>query len=205
MEGRRVLIVDDEKDIRNILNQALTQFGDMEVELAQTGEEALQKIEKTHFDLVLTDMKMPKMDGLQLVDEIAKIRPEIVTVLMSGHGTIDSALEGMRRGASDFITKPFNLPEMFVRLHKVFEEKQRVKRLSDFIGQLEESIQELRRLDEIKSEFVSVASHELRTPLAAIKNAIQLILTGKTGAINEAQVKFLSMAEKYQSPYEHSE
>jgi two-component sensor histidine kinase len=71
-----------------------------------------------------------------------------------------------------------------------------VKRLGSFIRELEDSIQELRKLDEIKSEFVSVASHELRTPLAAIKNAVQLILTGKTGAINETQVKFLSMAER---------
>ena len=196
MAGRKILIVDDEKDIRDILSQALSEFGEMEVELAQNGEEALQKINNSHFDLVLTDMKMPKMDGLQLVDEISRVRPEIVTVLMSGFGTIDSALEGMKRGARDFITKPLNLPEMFIRLHKVFEEQQRVKRLSDFIAQLEESIQELRRLDEIKSEFVSVASHELRTPLAAIKNSIQLVLTGKTGSINENQKKFLSMAER---------
>ena len=196
MAGRRILVVDDERDIRNVLEQAITQFGGMEVDLAASGEEALKKIQEGHFDLVLTDMKMPKMDGLQLVDEIARIRPEIVMVLMSGQGTIDSALEGMRRGASDFITKPFNLPEMFIRLNKLLEQKQRLKTLSDLVDELNQSIQELRKLDEIKSEFVSVASHELRTPLAAIKNAVQLILTGKTGAINETQVKFLSMAER---------
>jgi signal transduction histidine kinase len=196
MEGRRILIVDDEKGIRDVLSQAFTQFGDMEVELAESGAEALQKIERNRFDLVLTDLTMPKMNGLQLIDEISKNRPEIIIVLMSGEGTIDSALEGMRRGASDFITKPFNLPEMFIRLNRVFDEKHRVKRLGDLIGKLEESILELKKQDEIKSEFVSVASHELRTPLAAIKNAIQLILTGKTGAINEAQTKFLSMAER---------
>ncbi len=196
MGGKRILVVDDERDIRGILSQAITQFGGMEVDLAASGEEALKKIQEAHFDLVLTDMKMPKMNGLQLVEEVAKIRPEIVMVLMSGQGTIDSALEGMRRGASDFITKPFNLPEIFIRLQKVLEQKQRIKSLSDLVDELNQSIQELRKLDEIKSEFVSVASHELRTPLAAIKNAVQLILTGKTGAINETQVKFLSMAER---------
>jgi len=85
---------------------------------------------------------------------------------------------------------------MVVRLNKVLEEKQRGEKARRLYRELEESIQELRRLDEIKSEFVSVASHELRTPLAAIKNAVQLILTGKTGTINETQVKFLSMAER---------
>jgi signal transduction histidine kinase/GGDEF domain-containing protein len=196
MEGKRILVVDDDKTIRDLLYQTLTQFGTFQVELAKDGEEALRKIEESQFDLVLTDMRMPKMDGLQLVDEIAKRKPEIITVLMSGQATIDSAVEGVRRGASDFVTKPFNLPEMIIRLHKVLEEKQRIKRLSDFINALEKSIQELRKLDEIKSEFVSVASHELRTPLAAIKNAVQLILKGKAGAVNETQVKFLTMAER---------
>lgn len=196
MEGKRILVVDDDKTIRDLLYQTLTQFGTFQVELAKDGEEALRKIKESQFDLVLTDMRMPKMDGLQLVDEIAKRKPEIITVLMSGQATIDSAVEGVRRGASDFVTKPFNLPEMIIRLHKVLEEKQRIKRLSDFIIALEKSIQELRKLDEIKSEFVSVASHELRTPLAAIKIAVQLILKGKAGAVNETQVKFLSMAER---------
>lgn len=196
MEGKQILVVDQEKKNRDLLWQVFTRFGDLAVELAEDGEEALQKIEKKHFDLALIDMKMPQMDGFQLVDEMTRRKPDIVTVLMSDNATVDSALEAMRRGASDFLTKPLNLPEMMVRLNKVLEEKQRVKRLGDFIGQLEESVQELRKLDEIKSEFVSVASHELRTPLAAIKNAVQLILTGKTGAINENQVKFLSMAER---------
>jgi signal transduction histidine kinase len=196
MQGKRILVVDHEKRNRDLLLDVFTHFGDWAVEPAENGEEALQKIGKKHFDLALIDMEMPQMNGFQLVDEMTRRKPEIVTVLMSDKATIDSALEAMRRGASDFLTKPLNLPEMMVRLNKVLEEKQRVKRLGDFIGQLEESVQELRKLDEIKSEFVSVASHELRTPLAAIKNAVQLILTGKTGAINENQVKFLSMAER---------
>jgi len=193
---RKVLVVDDEKVIRDLLFQALGQFGGFLVELAESGDEALKKVKENKFDLVLTDMRMRGMDGLQLVDEITKIRPEIVTVVMSGHGTIESALEAMRRGASDFLTKPLNLPEMMIRLHKVLEERQRITRLGDFIDQLEKSLQEMRKVDEIKSEFVSVASHELRTPLAAIKNAIQLLLKGKAGTVNETQVKFLSMAER---------
>ncbi|OGP97632.1 MAG: hypothetical protein A2Z51_00935, partial [Deltaproteobacteria bacterium RBG_19FT_COMBO_52_11] len=193
---KRILVVDDEREIRTILHQAISKFGGLEVETAESGEEALEKIGKSKFDLVLTDMKMPKMDGLQLVNEISKIDPEMVTILMSGQGTVESALEAMRKGAHDFLAKPLNLPELIIRLHKVLDEKQRFNDLRGLIGQLENSIQQLRKIDEIKSEFVSIASHELRTPLSAIKNAIQLVLTGKTGAINEAQVKFLSMAER---------
>ena len=192
----RVLVVDDEREIRDFLFKALTRLTGFHVELAETGEEALKKIGQEKFDLVLTDMKMPNMDGLQLVTEIAKSKPEILTVLMTGHGTIDSALEAMKKGASDYLTKPLNLEEMIVRLQKVLDERQRFVRLRDFVAQLEKANQELKRLDEMKSEFVSVASHELRTPLATIKNVVQLILKGKTGEINETQANFLSIAEK---------
>ncbi len=192
----RVLVVDDEKEIRDFLFKALTRVGGFHVELAESGEEGLQRIEKDQFDLVLTDLKMPTMDGLQLVNEIAKAKPEVLTVLMTGHGTIDSALEAMKRGASDYLTKPLNLDELMVRLRRVLEERQRFVSLRGYATELEKANQELRKIDEIKSEFVSIASHELRTPLAAIKNGVQLILQEKTGPINENQKKFLSMADR---------
>ncbi len=192
----RVLVVDDEKDIRDFLYKALTRIAGFKVDLAENGEEALKKIEKEKFDLVLTDLKMPAVDGLQLITEISRSKPETLTVLMTGHGTIDSAIDAMKQGASDYLTKPLNLDETILRLKKVLDEKQRFVRLKDYADQLERTNQELKKLDAMKSEFVSVASHELRTPLAAIKNAIQLILSGKTGEINENQLKFLSMAER---------
>src|SRR4030042_3735704 len=191
-----ILVVDDEKEIREFLNKALSRLGKYHVELAESGEEALRKIAKDRFDLVLTDLKMPKMDGLQLIAEIAKSKPETLTMMRTGHGTIDSALEAMKRGASDYLMKPLNLDELIVRIQKVLEEKQRFVRLRDFADQLERANQELRRIDGMKSEFVSIASHELRTPLAAIKNAVQLVLKGTAGKINENQEKFLSMAER---------
>jgi signal transduction histidine kinase len=192
----RILVVDDEKEIRDFLCKALIRLGGFHVELAESGEEALQKLEKEPFDLVLTDLKMPKMDGLQLVDKIVTSRPEILIVLMTGHGTIDSALEAMKRGASDYLTKPLNLDELIVRLAKVLAEKHRFTGLESCIVDLEKANEELRKIDAMKSEFVSIASHELRTPLAAIKNAVQLMLSGKTGEINENQTKFLSMAQR---------
>jgi signal transduction histidine kinase len=193
---RRILVVDDEKETRELLLKALTRLSNFQVELAEDGEEALKKIEQENFDLVLTDLKMPKMDGLQLAAEIAKSKPEILTILMTGHGTIDSALEALKQGASDYLMKPLNLEEMIVRLRKVLEERQRFVKLRDFVAHLERANQELKRLDEMKSEFVSVASHELRTPLSTIKNAVQLILRGKAGEINETQANFLSIAER---------
>ena len=141
----RILVVDDEKEIRDFLYKALSRMGGFSCGSCQCGEEALQKIEKEPFDLVLTDLKMPKMDGLQLMTEIAKSKPEILTIMMTGHGTIDSALEAMKRGASDYLMKPLNLDELIIRIRKVLEERQRFVRLKDFADQLEKANQELRR------------------------------------------------------------
>jgi signal transduction histidine kinase len=192
----RILVVDDEKEIRSLLTEALTDIGGFEVTLAASGEEALNRIAQERFDLVLTDLRMDGMDGLQLLAEVTHSQPDILTVIMSAHGTIDSALEAMRRGACDYLTKPLNLEETIIRLRKVIEGQQSLLKIKDYAAQLERANQELRKIDEMKSEFVSVASHELRTPLATIKNAIQLVLRGKAGEINEIQSNFLSMAEK---------
>jgi two-component system response regulator AtoC len=80
----------------------------------------------------MTDLKMPKMDGLQLMAEIAKSKPEILTIMMTGHGTIDSALEAIKRGGSNYLVKPLNLNELIIRIQKVLEERQRFVRLKDF-------------------------------------------------------------------------
>jgi signal transduction histidine kinase/GGDEF domain-containing protein len=192
----RILIVDDEKEIREFLSKALTRIAGFHVEMAEDGEEALRKLEQNKLDLILTDLRMPKMDGLALITQIAKTKPEILTILMTGHGTIDSALEAMKRGASDYLTKPINLDELVLRIQKVLDEKQRFLSLKGYITQLEKANQELKQVDEMKSEFVSVASHELRTPLATVKNVVQLVLKGKAGEVNETQANFLTMAEK---------
>ena len=191
----KILVVDDEKDIRELLSVALMGAEGFSVELAENGEEALQKIDRERFDLVLADLKMPKMDGLQLLSEIVSSKPEIVTVLMTGYGSINSALEAIRGGASDYLMKPVDMAELIVRLQKVLEDRQRFVKLRDWAAQLERVNQELKKLDEMKSEFISLASHELRTPLTAVRSAIQLMLTGKTGKVNRTQKKFLSMSE----------
>ena len=193
--GYKILVVDDEKDIRQLLSVALTRVDGFSVELAENGEEALQKIDRERFDLVLTDLKMPKMDGLQLLSEIVNSKPEILTVLMTGYGSINSALEAIRGGASDYLMKPIDIAELVVRLQKVLNERLRFVKLRDWVAQLERVNQELKKLDEMKSEFISLASHELRTPLTSIRSAIQLMLNGKTGKINRTQKKFLSISE----------
>ncbi len=120
----KILVVDDEKEVRDFLKKALTAVGGFRVDVAETGEEALEKIMKDRFALVLTDLMMPAMNGLQLIEKIAKTKPEVLTVLMTGYATTDSAVEAMKQGASDYLTKPLQLDETVARLRKVLAERQ---------------------------------------------------------------------------------
>ncbi|MGZ3539159.1 MAG: response regulator, partial [Thermodesulfobacteriota bacterium] len=91
----KILVVDDEAPVRDIIRKGLSQMGGFNVEVAQNGPEAIEKIEKDVFDLVLTDVKMPEMDGLQLLRTIKGTRPEVMVILMTAYGTIETAVEAM--------------------------------------------------------------------------------------------------------------
>ena len=123
--GTKILVVDDDEQVRTYLSKVLSITGDFSVEVAETAEEALERIQSVVFDLVLVDLKLPKMDGLQLITEIVNFKPEILTVLITGRASIDSAVEAMKRGASDYITKPFDQDDMLARLRRVLQEKKR--------------------------------------------------------------------------------
>ncbi|OHB64548.1 MAG: response regulator receiver protein [Planctomycetes bacterium RBG_13_62_9] len=106
MAKQAVLIVDDEKNIRLTLSQTL-ESPDMEVDTAVNGEEALVKLQEKDFGLVLLDLKMPGMDGMDVLRWISENRPDVRVIIITAHGTVDSAVEAMKRGAVDYIQKPF--------------------------------------------------------------------------------------------------
>jgi DNA-binding NtrC family response regulator len=118
----KILVVDDEAPIREMLHRGLTQMGGFSVEVAQNGREAVDKFEKDIFDLVLTDVKMPEMDGLELLKLIKGTRPEIIVILMTAYGSIETAVEAMKVGANDYITKPVDFNELLVHISKAQKE-----------------------------------------------------------------------------------
>ncbi len=107
MEKKPILVVDDEKNIRLTMSQSLETL-DVSVETAASGEEALQKLRKGSFGLVFLDLKMPGMDGMEVLSSIKKDWPKIRVIIITAHGTIESAVESMKLGAVDFIQKPFS-------------------------------------------------------------------------------------------------
>jgi len=114
----KILVVDDEAHVREMLKKGLSQLGEFSVETAQNGLEAVEKIEKDVFDLVLTDLKMPEMDGIELLKTIKGTRPEIMVILMTAYGSIETAIEAIKNGANDFVTKPIDFNDLLIRITK---------------------------------------------------------------------------------------
>jgi DNA-binding NtrC family response regulator len=116
-----ILIVDDEIDMQKLLKRSLESAMDCKVETASSGEMALQMLATSRFDLVLADIKMPGIDGLELLELMKREAPELTVVMMTAFGSIDIAVEVMKKGAYDFITKPFDHDALVLRLEKAFE------------------------------------------------------------------------------------
>ncbi len=126
MKKRTILVVDDEESFRHMLSVILEKEG-YEVETAKDGHEALEKMEGGLFDEVLCDIRMPRMDGIQFLEEAKKIRADSTIIMMSAYGTLDTAVEAMKLGAYDYISKPFKPDEIVLTLKKS-EERERLRK-----------------------------------------------------------------------------
>ncbi len=122
MDNLKILVVDDEINICDFLKRGLTQMGGYSVEIATNGQQAIEKIEKDVFDLVITDLMMPEMDGMSLIRLLKGVRPEIPIIMMTAYGSIETAVEAIKLGANDYITKPVDLKELLLRISKVHKE-----------------------------------------------------------------------------------
>jgi DNA-binding NtrC family response regulator len=130
---KRVLVVDDDEGIRELLTDYLNNFG-YEVVCAVNGQEAVQKYKAGHFDIVLSDLVMSPMDGLGLLGEIRKMDPDAIFIMITGYPSIDSAMEAMKRGARDYISKPFNIDEIGLKIDRVLLERSLTGRLKNIQG-----------------------------------------------------------------------
>ncbi|MEW6339000.1 MAG: sigma-54-dependent transcriptional regulator [Acidobacteriota bacterium] len=116
--GRRLMIVEDEPILRITMADALRKEG-WDIDVAEDGEKALRLFEQHLHDVVLTDLLMPRMDGMELLRRVKAMQPDTTVVIITAHGTVDSAVEAMRQGAADFIAKPFSMVQLILRLNNV--------------------------------------------------------------------------------------
>ncbi len=171
-ERPRVLVVDDEKFIRDILADFLGMEGYV-VRTAEDGSHAVEELRKAQFDMIISDLKMPRMGGLELLKEVEKTHPDALTVIMTGFGTVETAIDAMKRGAYDYILKPFKVEEI-VHIVQRGLEKQRLAaenlRLREALSlyKVSEAITASLSLDEVMATVQDSGLHEVRADIVSI-------------------------------------
>jgi DNA-binding NtrC family response regulator len=162
----KILIIEDEAAIRRVLGKILSEESDTyEVEEAEDGVSGLEKIKTTDYDLVLCDIKMPKMDGVDVLEAVKKIKPEIPMVMISGHGDMETAINTMRLGAFDYISKPPDLNRLLNTVRNALDKKQLVvenKILKKRVSKNYEMIGESDAINHIKDMIEKVAQTDAR-------------------------------------------
>jgi two-component system response regulator AtoC len=196
MSAKRILIVDDEESFRHMLSVILVKEG-YEVETSSNGQEALQKASASPFDQILCDIRMPRMDGLGFLREIKKTETEATIIVMSAYGTVDIAIEAMKLGAYDYISKPFKPDEIILTLRKAEEREQ-----------LRKENQLLRR--EVAKEFsfenIVSKNEEMRKIFDVIKKVSHykstMLITGESGTGKELVARALHYnSDRSQNPF----
>ena len=117
---RRILLVDDEANVRTVFSDILKKESYL-VKEAKDGPEAIKAIDEETFDLALVDLRMPHMDGIEVLENIKKRKPEIPVIVYTGYGSITSAVEAMRKGAFDYLNKPFSPQQLKSNIKKALE------------------------------------------------------------------------------------
>jgi DNA-binding NtrC family response regulator len=132
MQSLKILVVDDDQVTRKLLYQRLTKAEEYEVEMAENGTEAIRLIANQFYDVILTDLMMPGgVDGIGVLESAKESNLKTEVILITAHGSIDSAILAMKKGATDYLQKPINLDELFLRLEKIQSMKHLLKNAND--------------------------------------------------------------------------
>ena len=189
----KILIVDDEAIIRATLREIL-EYEKYEVEEAGDAKKALEALEKQEFKVILSDIKMPGMNGLEFLEELQKKENDIPVIMITGHGDVDTAVEALKKGAFDFIQKPLDLNRLLVSVRNAFEREQLVietKKLKKKINKRYEIIVKSAAIEEVKDMIERVAPTNTR-----------VLITGENGTGKELVAHWLhEKSQRYGNPF----
>lgn len=177
-----ILIIDDEKAIRKTLTEILS-FEGYKMDEAADGEEGLKKFKEKSYDVVLCDIKMPKLDGIEFLQKAAEANPDIPIIMISGHGNIETAVEAVKKGAYDFISKPPDLNRLLITIRNAMERSSLVtetKVLKRKVSRVQEMIGASAPIQRIKDTIEKVAPTEAR-----------ILITGDNGVGKELIARWL--------------
>jgi signal transduction histidine kinase len=179
-----VLVIDDEESMRDSCSQILAKDG-FHTETAEDGSKGLDKIKEIKPYLVLVDLKMPGISGMEVLEKIREIDPNIISVVITGYATVESAVEAMKIGAYDFLPKPFSPDQLRIIIRRGVEKRR-------LILETEILRQEKKLMEE---NFITMVSHQLRSPLVAIMQYYEVILGGMAGDVPEKQKEIIQKSK----------
>lgn len=177
-----LLIIDDEKAIRKTLTEILS-FEGYKIDEAADGEEGLKKFKEKTFDLVLCDIKMPKLDGIEFLQKAGEINPDVPIIMISGHGNIETAVEAVKKGAYDYISKPPDLNRLLITIRNAMDKSSLVtetKVLKRKVSRVQEMIGESGPIKKIKETIEKVAPTDAR-----------ILITGENGVGKELVARWV--------------
>jgi len=180
----KILIIDDEKSIRSTLREIL-EYEKYTVEEAVDGQDGIEKLAKGKYDIALCDIKMPKLDGIEVLEKAQKISPELPFVMISAHGSIETAVDAVKKGAYDFIQKPPDLNRLLITVRNALDKSTLVtetKVLKKKISKTFDIVGESQAISDVKETIEKVAPTEAR-----------VMITGDNGTGKELVAKWLHM------------
>lgn len=177
-----ILVIDDERSIRNVLKDILTNEG-YKIDEAMDGEEGLEKFKSKDYDVVLCDIKMPKLDGIEFLNIATELKPEVPVIMISGHGNIETAVDAVKKGAYDYIAKPPDLNRLLITIRNATDKTvlaKETKTLKRKISKVQEIVGESEPIKKIKATIDKVAATDAR-----------VLITGENGSGKELVARWL--------------
>ncbi len=189
-----ILVVDDDSFVRGILSSILESLG-YNVSTAHDGLDAIEKFNLSNeTNLIISDMNMPKMNGLELIKHLRGSKTDIPIIILTVNEEFSIAIDAMKAGANDYLIKDENIQDTVpIAVEQVWENHQLKKKNLQLVMELEKRNQELEDLNQLKNKFLGIAAHDLRSPVGGINGLCELLLAEECGPISEEQQEFLSM------------
>jgi signal transduction histidine kinase len=172
----KILIVDDEEIVRDSCIQILAK-GNYKIVTAKNGEDGLETLESFQPDLVLVDLKMPGLSGYEVLERIHEFDPTIVTIVITGFATVDTAVESMKKGTYDFLPKPFKPDELRLIVQRGLERRKLVL----------ETIALRREKEMLREQFAAIVSHEIKSPLGAVQQSLYALDSDLSDKLSDEQ------------------